>query len=96
MGILLEDTKVKSNILADVSVDLFLNSVNASFLTGKAIEHLVEKGCHPQLKEHESILNAIYYLIVELEENHGHELDEWRDSPIFQYISKMSKNSHLE
>lgn len=96
MGILLEDAKIKANISSDISLDLFLNSVNVGFLTGKAIEHLVEKGCDPQLKEHESILNAIYYLIGELEENHGHELNEWRDSPVIQYISSLSESTNIE
>jgi hypothetical protein len=90
VGILAEETKVKSNITLDVSLELFLNSANVGFLTGKAIEQLVEKGCNPLLSPSESILNALYYLIGELEENHSHEKEQWLNSPIIQYISSLN------
>lgn len=92
MGILQEETKLKANISTDISLDLFLSSIGSNFLIGKAVEYLVEMGCNPQLDEHESILNAIYYLVGELEENHSHAADQWRKSPVLQYIASMLEN----
>ena len=68
MGILTDINKIKANIASDISLEMFLNSINVNFLTGKAVEALVEKGSDSNLEEFESILNAMYLLIAELEE----------------------------
>lgn len=90
VGILTQVSKVKPNICADVSLDQLLNSLNINFLTGKAIEQLAEKGIAGNgLKDHESLLNAIYYLVAELEENHEYCKDEWAKSDIIQHIKDL-------
>lgn len=90
MCILNEINKVKSNLSCDISPDLFINSLNMNFLTGKAVETLVENGTKTNgLEEFESILNAVYFLIAELEENHGHEKQLWLNSPIIQYVQSL-------
>lgn len=87
MTILSEENKIKSGVSGEVSVDQMINSLNIGYLQGKAIESLVESGvAGNNLEEHESILNAIYYLIGELEENHSHKKSEWVNSNIIQYI----------
>lgn len=91
MSILTDINKIKANISSDISLEMFLNSINVNFLTGKTIETLVEKGSNPMLEEHESILNAVYLLIAELEENHGHEKDRWLNSPTIKYIAGLKR-----
>ncbi|MBK5645829.1 hypothetical protein [Acinetobacter proteolyticus] len=96
MTILTDLSKIKSNISSDISPELFLNSIDVNFLTGKAIESLIENGVNPQLKSSESILNSIYYLIAELEENHQHERDIWLNSEIFKYVGSINKTAASE
>ena len=94
MGILTQESKFKANISSDVSLDQLINSLDINFLTGKAIEALAEKGVAGNgLKEHESILNAIYYLVAELEENHEHCKNEWVNSNIVQHIKDFRIDS---
>lgn len=92
MAILTSENKINSGVSSDVSVEQMINSLNIGFLPGKAIEAITEMGVAGNgLKEHESILNAIYYLIGELEENHPHEKAEWAKSNVLLYIQSLTE-----
>lgn len=96
MGILTDINKIKANIASDISLEMFLNSINVNFLTGKAVEALVEKGSDSKLEEFESILNAMYLLIAELEENHAHEKERWCNSEIMRYVANLNKDNGVK
>lgn len=90
MSILNEISKIKANISTDISLELIINSLNLSYFNAKVVETLAEKGAAGhRLTESESILNAIFYLIADLEENHSHEKDQWLHSDIMQYIQNL-------
>lgn len=94
MTILKIDGKIGGNVSSDLGVDIFINNLDVGFLTGKAVEYLAEIGAASHgLSEHESITNAIRYLVAELEENHGHNRDEWAESEVFRYLKNMGENS---
>lgn len=94
MTILNEINKIKANISTDISLDLIINSLDMNFFSGKVVEALAEKGAVGHgLQEFESILNAIFYLVADLEENHSHESEQWMNSDIIQYIQNLRSSS---
>lgn len=89
MSILTEENEIKSSFSSDISVDQLINSVDLSYLSGKAVETLVKRGGNKKLEDHEVILNTLRYLIADLEENHGHVKEKWKNSEIFAYIQNL-------
>jgi len=90
MSILDEESEIKSSFSSDISVDQVINSVDVSYLVGKAVENLITKGGgNNELEEHEVILNSIRLLVAELEENQAHAKTDWVNSKIMRYIQNL-------
>lgn len=98
MTILKSDSKINSPLSSsEVELDSFISRLDVGYLPSKAIETLSEIGVASHgMEEHESILNAIYYLVAELEENHMHAKDKWSKSGVFEYIQNMKNGLDVE
>lgn len=93
MSILNRGAKLGAHLSSDYSVDQFVNGLNIDFLPAKAVEAIAESGCPSNgLQPHESILNALMYLVAELEENHMHTSDEWTRSKVFNHVKAIAES----
>ena len=87
MTILGNTSKKGDSLVTDVEVDAFLHELNLPHLLSKTIETLATHGSNVgEVKNTDTILNAIRYLIANLELNHVNDVDEWKNSDIIQYV----------
>lgn len=88
MSILQETEKHGDSLVTDINTDLFLNNLGLPFFLNKSIEVLIEHGSALKTDSSEigTLLNAVRYLVAELEAKHSHEREQWVNTDIVQYL----------